>query len=379
MTSVYIKGTTYSNLELLEQLRGLTISGEVMPQAVDLLAQLVTKPPTVQFYANLQDCQWAQYIKKSNKTYSTMHTALKFIQKNQVVQSAFLAYEQDANVRQWINFFHEQDDKNRVPYLHVMLKSLWNLTGKKQAIRTVEGVTALLADTAVHKIILDAVELNRLKEIGGATNTVPGHYDWILTAEDKMVRPDLATIAEADYRADLGGGYATADISRLLGAQFISHDLTDPKTFSPELLYRENDPVYVAAVQATPFQYFDVFESKFPQGKGKYVITSFGFLISTVTSTSDSEANGKNVVSTLLAGLERVLELVASGAEVYCYWYSRASRRLYQNAAIQLWWKDGRLVKSKIASRPFSNFAEFMATAASVEDKYLFSGEENAG
>lgn len=367
--SIHTECTLKSNEELVALLCSLSLSKDTTAQTVDLLAQLITKPPTVQFYAKLAPCKWLDYLKTSNAGYSTMHTLLKFVQHKKLPQLIFEAYETNSEVREIIEFLHEQKGNNRVPYLHVLVKNLARLIGQT-SLSSKDKVVELLTNKKTLAIVNQHIAENKLKTICGATNTVVGMYDWIASAEDKNIRPDINKIKSAAYCADLGGGFATADISRVLGKQFISHDITNPKELTINLLAKQ-DTTYLAAVHNTPYKYFDVFETALEKDHKSYAIVSFGFLTSTVTSISSSTNNEKNTISTLLAGLTKIVELANTGVDIYCYFYSRATRRLYQNAVIQLHISNNKINKIVLASRPFSNLSDFMGAAAMIDSNNM--------
>jgi hypothetical protein len=368
----YIKGTALTNEEILQELQSTTVTHENKSDIVHLLALLVTKKPVVSYTVRLGRSKLSEYLKNSPYTYSTLHTILQSIQSNGLFQRCFEAFETDERSRNIMIFVHEQRDNNRVPYLNILIKSLSSRLDHD--ISTVSGLIALFNDPRTMPLINDWISKNQLKFYGGATNTKPHYYDWILTKN--KAKPNLDTIRNANYRIDLGGGFTTAEISRLLGAEFISHDIVPPTKFSEDMIflddkwYDDKAAWYVEEAKKAQFKYFDVFENTFERGHGSYVITSFGFLTSTVTSQSPSELNEKSVPSTLTAGLSRIVELVADEPDVYCYWLSRGTRRLYQNTVIQLRWKNGNLVNHKILSHPYSNYDSFKAV---IRNDILFT------
>jgi hypothetical protein len=109
---------------------------------------------------------------------------------------------------------------------------------------------------------------------------------------------------------------------------------------------------YAARLNATPWLPFDVFKDRFPTHFDSYFFTSFGFLSSTVESTSDfkpPEIKGlPNYKYTSYFGVRRILELVAIGKKVDLFTYSRPTNMLYKYLTVFLSFRDRHLVEAKM-------------------------------
>jgi hypothetical protein len=382
--SSFYKHPNLSNADIIDKLCSIDIIPENRQTIIELLCKLVVMPPLVQFKVTIGDCAWSRYLKKSSKTYSTMHTALKFIQENKVCQAAFLAYEQEPSVRWFFETVHELGTDNRVPYLHALLRNLTRQAGVKYDISTCDGVVGLLKDEKIINYLNTNIASNNLKAIAGATNTIVGLYDFILDYSEQNVIPNLDLIKKSDVGYDLGGGYATPDISRLLNKEFICADLTAPNSAKLSMISSDknnknipNRTEYHKLLQNQKHMVFDVFKNDFPTDYKKYSVVSFGFLTSTVTSQSKADNNPNNTYATLIAGVEKIVNLAIEGKDVYSYLLSRASRRLYSNVVIQFSIVNHRFEWVKTHQAVFSNFAPFHNARATIPNEGFFRGLKN--
>jgi hypothetical protein len=213
-----------------------------------------------------------------------------------------------------------------------------------------------------------------LQQYAGTTNTVIGLYDWIAYPEyrEKTGFQDFPQQAEAYY--DLGGGFATPDISRVIGKEFISLDLISPKNAKdwalnfqvlkkwrlPKMgiaetrLQDETEHAkYLDQLDSQKWLYLDVYENPLPSNFKSYFITSFGFLSSTVMSLSESNLNDKSdqtiaYYGTTYMAVRRIVELIAQGKDVTLFTYQRAYPLKYKYRTVYLSFKDHHLTLYKL-------------------------------
>jgi hypothetical protein len=202
-----------------------------------------------------------------------------------------------------------------------------------------------------------------LRFYGGATNTVLGLYDSIFETSETGLE-HFNRSAEARY--DLGGGYCTSEIERLMDRSFLSADVVTPRfgDLDPELLLhvagkkgvhrvatraeREAHAIRQDRVVHLPL---DVLENGFPRDADSYAIVSAGFMTSTVRPHTrpiewQGEGNlGIGHVGLSLHAIMRVLELVQLGKSVDLFTLQRASSRVYRYKTALLQWRDCRLVR----------------------------------
>lgn len=147
-----------------------------------------------------------------------------------------------------------------------------------------------------------------LKQYSGMTNSIIGIYDWISYDNFRAATGFDQFPQAAEAYLDLGGGFATPDISRLIGKEFTSLDLLSPKDaekwglFFQELVSWQTPKMsinatrlqtpaereaYLAKLATTKWLFSDVFVTPLPDQFVSYFITSFGFLSSTVKSLSE--------------------------------------------------------------------------------------------
>lgn len=205
------------------------------------------------------------------------------------------------------------------------------------------------------------------------TYTVVGMYDWISYPDYAGATGFDQFPKNADVYYDLGGGYATPDISRLIGKKMTSVDVISPRRANelgmifhllnswmlPSMRILSTRPqtaaerdAYGKELNATPWLPFDVYKDKFPTHFDSYFFTSFGFLSSTVENTSDfksAEAQGvANYKQTSYFAARRILELVAQGKKVDVFTYSRPTNLIYKYLTAFFSFRDQRLVETKL-------------------------------
>ena len=216
---------------------------------------------------------------------------------------------------------------------------------------------------------------DEINQLSGYTNTILGVYDWISYKEyaGETGFSEFPTSSEQFY--DLGGGFATPDISRLLRHAFTSFDRLSPHQLGRSLdlnfkvlvdwsaryfgiletrpLTQSERESYFKLLQQTPWVNFDVFKDHFPTQFQSYFITSFGFMSSTVRSDSEhapyQKFKGVEAYDfTFYMAVRRVIELVALGKDVDLFAYQRASERSYRYRTVFLSFRKHRLVKSRL-------------------------------
>lgn len=197
---------------------------------------------------------------------------------------------------------------------------------------------------------------------GGVTNTVLGLYDRLF-ADPEVGTQHLHRGAEV--RIDLGGGFNTSEVERLVGASFVSADLMTPRLrdYDEDLVLLDNrDPAHpgrvaddasrrelLARQDAVRHLRFDVFKDRFSLDAGSYLVVSSGFMTSNLRAqTSESreiKAARLGTISTSVHAILRVVELAAAGKSVDLFTVQRASSRVFRYKTCLLQWRAGRLVR----------------------------------
>lgn len=197
-----------------------------------------------------------------------------------------------------------------------------------------------------------------LRFYGGATNTVLGLYDDIFS-DPRTGAKRLRKRAELCF--DIGGGFATAEVARLVGVPFTSADIVTPsmEQYDPELVIHvakghERVPAddkarsaHFARQRHVPHLPFDVLEMSLPAHAKSYTIVSAGFMTSTVRPRKRVEGwKGTRFghVGLSVHAILRVVELAALGKEVDLFTVQRATSRFYKYKTCLLRWRGGKLV-----------------------------------
>jgi len=198
-----------------------------------------------------------------------------------------------------------------------------------------------------------------LRFYGGATNTVLGLYDRFFNNE-AVGTQFLNRNAEGRY--DLGGGFNTSEIERLVGKSFVSADILSPNILEhdPEIVIQkidENKKLVIVDTetqkkhieQQSKIQYlkFNVLKDSFPKDKGSYLITSTGFTTSTVRPNGLERSEKKGGQGHLLLSvhaIQRVIELVKEGKAVDFFTIQRATNRAYRYKTCLIQWREGRAI-----------------------------------
>lgn len=212
-------------------------------------------------------------------------------------------------------------------------------------------------------IVLEWTKRKRqsIRFYAGETNTVLGAYDSIFANRDIGIH---LFNRDAKSRFDLGGGFNTSEIERLLGCRFVSADIRSPclREYDNDLIIRiaaEKGPRFTVADDKTRSDFldrqdqvewlpFNVFTDSFPESSS-YAFVSTGFLTSTVRPSEDVLASlgqtGLGTLSTSIHALIRVLEKVAQGKDVDLLTIQRASGRIYKYKTVFLQWRHGKLTQ----------------------------------
>jgi hypothetical protein len=209
--------------------------------------------------------------------------------------------------------------------------------------------------------VFDWLEHKRqpMRFYGGVTNTVLGMYDGLFA--DPETGAAMINRA-AERRIDLGGGFNTSEIERLVGCSFVSADLMTPRMadYDGELILLDSrvDPRGPVADGAARRAFldrqdrvehlrFDVFEDQLPTDASSYVITSAGFMTSNLSAGRSAKPEVRaarlSTISTSLHAILRVMELVALGKSVDLFSIQRATSRMYRYKTCLLQWRAGRL------------------------------------
>lgn len=200
-----------------------------------------------------------------------------------------------------------------------------------------------------------------LRFYGGVTNTVLGLYDGIF-ADPAYGTQHIDRTAERCI--DLGGGFNTSEIERLIGRSFVSADLATPRLaeYDEELIMldlreNQNGPVATEAARQEFLAHqnlvehlpFDVFEDQLPTDARSYTIVSTGFMTSNLrpqpSQPQDVKAARLGTISTSVHAVLRVMELVALGKSVDLFTIQRATSRVFHYKTCLLQWREGKLVR----------------------------------
>jgi hypothetical protein len=193
---------------------------------------------------------------------------------------------------------------------------------------------------------------------GGMTNTVLGLYDELL--DDPDVGAGFFNRA-ADARIDLGGGFSTSELERLLGCSFVSADLLTPRlrdydddlvilerrSGSTAVIGEERRKLFLGAQDRIRHIPFDVFKDRLPRDAESYAVVSAGFMTSTLGpfngESKDVKSARLGTISTSVHAAYRVVELAATGRDVDLFAIQRATSRAYKYKTCLLQWRQGRL------------------------------------
>jgi hypothetical protein len=358
------KGTAYSNAELLEQINNLDKDSEDYHELLTrLLALLATKKPILVPQVKLSNkTAWMQYMKSNaiDTKSSAMANTVKMIDKSPINQWVITLYEENfANTRLLVNYVNGLQSRDKVPYIHILLKTLFkNMFSRK--LETEQDLRDLMSRTdLIDNVVKASVTLGGLKKISGETATNTSIYTWLTTSGDFNVLTDVIANAEAAY--DLGGGYCTPALSMQFRKKLTSLDLLDPKTARTDNVVLSVDPYfeidtlqYLDLLDQQKWEQFDVFLSSINNQYDSYFITSFGFATSTVSSVDN-----KTWIDTTYSAIKCITKLIAEGKDVYFILYGRPTARVHQNKVIGMRFVNKELVSTEIYQDPFSQETKY--------------------
>jgi len=363
----------------LNKLKSLKIDSNSINEASFWAARLLTtektSPPTIRF----QHPAWRSATEdESGETAVIMREWHKHAQTNQLAEFILEMYESNYGSAREI-LLRVARSRPTVPYIDVMsIQAISDLFGKSVADcawphELPEETKVLLRRLYSGEKIYTWIHERKkdLRLISGGTHTILGVYDWISYPKfkDKTGYSSFPDHADAYY--DLGGGFATPDIDRVLHQNFESLDIVNPRDANSKQIKfqvlknwtkkfglgelrpetQREHAVYLKELEKTPWQNFDIFRNHFRTDLQTYFITSFGFLSSTVVSESaisPETQEGNAYFFVTLQGLKLVMELVALNKDVSLFTYQRASARPYRFRTIFLRFQNQKLVVAKI-------------------------------
>jgi hypothetical protein len=365
------KGTSYSNTELLEQINNLNKDSEDYHELLTrLLVLLATKKPILVPQVKLSNrTAWMQYMKSNaiDTKASAMANTIKMLDKSPINQWVINLYEENwANTRLLVNYVNGLQSRDKVPYLHILLKTLFKSMFDRK-LETEQDLKDLMARTdLIDNVVATSITLGGLKKISGETATNTGIYTWLTTSGDFNVLTDVIANANAAY--DLGGGYCTPALSMQFKKKLISLDLIDPKTARTDNVVIAVDPSlemgtiqYLDLLDQQKWEQFDVFVSSINNQFDSYFITSFGFATSTVVSIDN-----KTWIDTSYNAIKCITKLIAEGKDVYFILYGRPTARIHQNKVIGMRFVNKELVSTEIYQDPFSQDNKYVFGSSST-------------
>lgn len=358
-------GSIRTNDTIIDELIRTEVADEAgIIHATRLACELMTKIAHVHFVSILGRSRWREdlFAKDfSNNLMCRLSTPNEFF--------VFELYEEDfGSTRETVLFLDSLKDPHAVPYLDVFLRNAAkNIFKTDQVVPSREQIQKMFGPGKTLKSWCETqiAQGQGLKHFGGQTNTRLGLY-----AQLFRQLPELKEcfIDEAEANIDLGGGFATPEISKILGRSFTSFDLESPqKAFDWELQFQADETVppddgYLERLHLQPFRRFDVFTDDFPSEFQSYNICSFGFLNSTVTSLSPNQPElPRNLrkFSTMFHGVYRIMRLVSRGKEIALLTFGRPDSN-YMNRALAFRFSAGRVLDVKIPDH-FLAYQPFMS------------------
>lgn len=372
------RGPKQSNAELVAELAALHIEDDATTEAAArTVAGLLSRTAYGFMQAKLGPSRFRDRLHDRRYPRRTMRLIASRL--NAVNRKVVTLYEEDfGTTRATLHRLNEicEDPRHTVPYFEVLVQTAaqhylptktWDLLALSN-----EALPLLLDGRG--KLLEFAEDIvargESLKAYGGDTNTILGAYDW-LRKDPEFSFARIPTDADANY--DLGGGFATPDVSDLFGVPFVSHDLTPPTrareldigvcrrtTVNGKVRRRNVSPeereAHFRRLDAQPWRSFDVFADAFDPSHRKYLITSFGFASSSVTSLSPAQSEIPikfRASNTTYCAMRVVLELVGLGRDVSLLTIHRSTRRAFMNRVVFLRFADHRLRDHQFVTEPF--------------------------
>lgn len=360
-------GTGYSNNEMLDQIRNLDKDSEdyheLLTRAIVLLA---TKKPLITPQVKIaQNTAWIQYMKSNaiDGKASAMANTIKMIDKSPINQWIINLYEENwGNTRIFVNYVNGLRNRDKIPYLHILIKSLYKSVYDGAKLETEQQLKDLMSrDDLLDIVVRTSITTGGLKKIGGETATHTGIYRWLTESNDFRVLTDVIQAAEAAY--DLGGGYATPALSIQFKKVLTCLDLINPQSareldsvsmnIDPDLQISPKE--YLNLLDSQRWEPFDVFINQIDNSYNSYFITSFGFATSTVSSFED-----KKWIDTTYSAIKCITKLIAENKDVYFIFYGRPTVRVHQNKVIGMRFVNKELVDVEIYQDPFSTDTKYV-------------------
>jgi len=372
------EGPKETNAELIGAIGDIDVRGfEAEEAAGRAVCRLLSRTAYGYMRAQLGPSHFLDRIKDARHPTRTMRLLASRL--NAVNRRVVMLYEEDfGTTRETLHRLGELSAKAKhvVPYFEVFVRAAaeselggeaWDGTTLAESIvPRLFGQDALLLRFA--EGIVERGE--SLKTYGGETNTILGVYAWLA---DPAVF-DLSRIPrDAEANLDLGGGFATPEVTDLFGVPFTSLDVCPP-TRARELdiafarkgtrggsegrvrVGPEEREAFLQRLDAQPWRPFDVFSDGFDPALRKVVITSFGFLSSSVVSLSSSQSKlpaRLRASNNTYCAVRSVTELVGRGADVSLLTVQRSTNRALMNRAVFLRFRDHRLVDHQLVTEPF--------------------------
>ncbi len=380
-------GSRRSNRAIVSELSALRIDIGSLRRATELVCELMTKQPLSYGRLELGPSAWRDRIERDEAPGPIGGSWFRAF--DATLQCIFELYEEDfGSTRATLERLTLVEP--RVPFLSLLIATaleeldalpLEALRNRRRLSRAVRG---LFDERQRLARWLDEKEARgiRPREIGGMTFTVVGMYDWVVHSPATGC---LRFPKTAEACIDLGGGYATPDLRRVLGLPLVSFDL-EPPTRARELGIRRfaattagkkfrappqnrirwqtdaEAELYFAQLEQQPWQRFDVYGDRFDASADSYFVTSFGFMTSTVASHSplaltrrELSSNVRAQMATTFTAASRVMELVLAGKDVSLLTYQRAISRAYRNITVFLRFKAHALVDFAAFEEPFQH------------------------
>lgn len=298
----------------------------------------IVRPLIVKSIKMAKSLAWRTYIEDNNvsKTHSTMANVIKLLDKSEINLWTLELYEEGSvNVRNFVHRVNTLSGYNKVPYLHILLKSLNKKIFGAKKLQTKQDVKNLFDSAELVPQLESWIAADEVKRYSGETVTNPNIYSWLT----KQFPLDIEAIESSEIGYDLGGGFATPAISILFNKPMVSLDVIDPSNNS-DIILNVSDITTLAEYRdllaQQPYINFDVFTDDFPDSYNSYFITSFGFATSTVSSTVNETVAGAAWVNTTYNSMKRLANLIAKNKDVYFLLYGRPTNRVHRNKVIAM-------------------------------------------
>lgn len=213
-------------------------------------------------------------------------------------------------------------------------------------------------------------------EIGGRTNTSLETYRWCFEP-GAIEKTGFESVRRSTYDLcfDLGGGYATPFLASRFQKPLVCLDICDPNqliSLDPESQTEYRRHGLELGSEPIPFIYFDVFKSKIPTNADTYLITSFGFLGSTISEPSQKSFGEKSFAPyrATLASARLLSQLIFQGKKIDLCVYARPSKAYYSNICYTLRFRESKLVSAQGFYTDYHKFIPRVPGSAITEPPY---------